>query len=155
MKKNRFILILLTIAAAASLMPSCTPGSCFEETNAYVKATFILENTGKVAAPDSISLYGIGMDARTIYKKSRNVSPALIPLDASSEQCGFVIKINGVNDTISFTYSTYLHMLSKECGYTYWHTIETPVYTTNIIDKIAVNKNTITSLSEENIRIYY
>jgi len=155
MKKNLFYLILLTTAASAFLMPSCTPGSCFEETNAYVKATFLLESTGKVAAPDSISLYGIGMDTRTIYKKSRNVSPALIPLDANSEGCGFVLKINGVNDTISFTYTTYLHMLSKACGYTFYHTIDTPVYSTNIIDRIVVNKNTITSLSEENIRIYY
>lgn len=155
MKKNRSIIILLTIAASAFLMPSCTPGSCFEETNAYVKATLFLKSTGKVTAPDSITIYGIGRDANTIYKKSRNVSQALMPLDASSGGCGFVIKINGVNDTISFTYSTYLHMLSKECGYTYYHTIENPVYTTNIIDSLAVNKNTITSLSEENIRIYY
>ena len=155
MKKNLLNIILLTTAASSFLLPSCTSGSCFEETNAYVKATFLLESTGKVAAPDSISLYGIGMDASTIYKKSRNVSPALIPLDANSEGCGFVLKINGVNDTISFTYSTYLHMLSKACGYTFYHTIETPVYSTNIIDTVIVNKNTITSLSEENIRIYY
>ena len=155
MKKDLLYIILLTAAASAFLMPSCTPGSCFEETNAYVKATLLLESTGKVAAPDSISLYGIGTDAGTLYKKSRNVSQALIPLDASSEGCGFVIKINGVNDTISFTYSTYLHMLSKACGYTFYHTIDPPVYTTNIIDTISVNKNTITSLSEENIRIYY
>jgi hypothetical protein len=155
MKKNLLYIILLTAAASSFLLPSCTPGSCFEETNAYVKATFLLESTGKVKAPDSISLYGIGMDASTIYKKSRNVSPALIPLDAGSEGCGFVLKINGVSDTISFTYSTYLHMLSKACGYTFYHTIDTPVYSTNIIDRIIVNKNTITSLSEENIRIYY
>ena len=129
MKKNLLNIILLTTAASLFLLPSCTPGSCFEETNAYVKATFLLESTGKVAAPDSITLYGIGMDDRTIYKKSRYVSPALIPLDANSEGCGFVLKINGVNDTISFTYSTYLHMLSKECGYTFYHTIDTPVYT--------------------------
>jgi hypothetical protein len=155
MKKNLLNIILLTTAASSFLLPSCTPGSCFEETNAYVKATFLLESTGIVTAPDSISLYGIGMDASTIYKKSRNVRQILIPLDASSEGCGFVLKINGIKDTISFTYSTYLHMISKECGYTFHHTIETPVYSTNIIDKVIVNKNTITSLSEENIRIYY
>jgi hypothetical protein len=46
-------------------------------------------------------------------------------------------------------------MISKECGYTFYHTIEAPSFTTNIIDTVTVVKYTITTLSEENIRIYY
>jgi hypothetical protein len=87
--------------------------------------------------------------------QSRSIKQALLPLDASAAECSFVIKINGIRDTIRFTYSTYPHMISKECGYTFYHEIEPPLFTNNIIDTITVIKNTITTVSEENIRIYY
>lgn len=109
----------------------------------------------KADAPDSITVYGAGRDTSFIYFKSRNIGQALLPLDASVEECSLVIRINGINDTVSFAYSTTSHMISKECGYTFYHTIETPSFTTNIIDTVTVVKNTITELSEENIRIYY
>jgi hypothetical protein len=136
-------------------MASCTPGSCFEETNAFVKASLYLDSTGKQVAPDSLTLYGIERDTSKIYYKTHSVKQALLPLDASAGGCGFVIKINGINDTISFTYSSYSHLISKECGYTFYHTIVPPLYTTNIIDTVTIIKTTITTLSEENIRIYY
>jgi hypothetical protein len=149
------MLATVTLTAITLLLSSCSPGSCFEETNAYVKSTFYLYSTGKANSPDSITIYGIGRDASNIYNKSRSVKQALLPLDASTNGCGLVIRINGVSDTISFTYTTYSHMLSKECGYTFYHTIDLPVYSKNIIDTVTVVKNTITTLNEENIRIYY
>lgn len=142
------ILLLLLIQG------SCTPGSCFEETNAFVKATFYRTDTSVKMTPDSISLWGSGRDTSLIYKKSK-VNPALIPLDASTGQCCLVLRINGINDTICFTYTTSVHMISKECGYTFYHTIDAPVFTKNTIDTITVTKNSITTLSEENIRIYF
>jgi len=155
MRKFLISVFLFAASASALLQTSCTPGSCFEETNAFVKATFYLSTSLKADAPDSISVYGAGRDTSFIYYKSRNVNQALLPLDASKEGCSLVIRINGVNDTISFVYSTTDHMISKECGYTFYHTIEAPSFTTNIIDTVTVVKYTITTLSEENIRIYY
>ncbi|MCU0455577.1 MAG: DUF6452 family protein [Bacteroidales bacterium] len=141
--------LLLTL-----IQGSCTPGSCFEETNAFVKATFYNYATSVKASPDSLSMWGCGRDTSLIYKKSR-INPALIPLDASTGQCCLVLRINGVNDTVSFTYTTTVHMISKECGYTFYHTIDDPVFTKNTIDTITVTKTSITTFSEENIRIYY
>jgi hypothetical protein len=154
---RRLLLYFLLAAAsiATLLQTSCTPGSCFEETNAYVKATFYLSSKSKAVAPDSVTLYGVGRDTNLIYKKKTSLSQALMPLNASTDGCSLVIKINGVNDTISFAYTTSSHLISKECGYTFYHTIEPPVFTTHIIDTVTVAKNTITTLSEENIRIYY
>lgn len=145
----------LSVIFIILLAVSCVPGSCFEETNAFVKATFYSDSTGLILTPDSLSLYATGRDTSLIYNRSANVKPALLPLDASTGECSFVIKINGVPDTLTFSYSSYPHLLSKECGYTFFHTIEDPVYTTNIIDTITVTKNTITTQSEENIRIYF
>ncbi len=143
-----FILCVLALSVA------CTPGSCFEETNAFLKASFYLNSTGKPLAPDSLTLYGIGKDTAR-YKKTQGVKSALIPLDASARRCGFVIRINGVNDTISFAYSTFVHLISKECGYTYYHGLDSVVSTRNIIDTIQIKLRTITTLDAPNIFIYY
>jgi hypothetical protein len=155
MKRNLVIKHTALIAGAILLMISCTPESCFEETNAFVKTSFYLTGTGKAHSPDSLTLYGIGMNTKKIYNKATNVTPALLPLNSSSENCGFMIRINGISDTITFSYSSYPHLISKECGYTFFHKIDTPVYTKHIIDKVKILKSSITTINEENIRIYY
>jgi len=148
---------VIILALCAVLISSCTPGACFEETGAFLKATFY-ENEGKKAMPpDSISLWGSGMEEKRIYNRSTRVQPALLPLDASSEEVTFVIRINGIDDTITFRYSSYPHFISKECGYTFFHNLDEDYYsvTSNIIDTIVFRKNNITTENEENIRIYY
>ncbi len=137
------------------IMYSCTPGSCFEETEAYVKSSMYQSSTAKRTAPDSITLYGIGLETNKIYNKEKNISQALFPLDPSAESCSFVMRINGIADTVTFTYTSYPHLISKECGYTYYFTIDQTSATDNIVDKIMITKRTITTLSEENIRIFY
>ena len=133
---------------------SCTPGSCFEETEAKVKASMYQSLSEKIVAPDSVSLFGLERDS-AIYKKTSNVTSILFPLDPASGTCTFLIKINGVSDTVTFSYSSHVHFISRECGYTYYFSIEQPVTTNNIIDKIVLTKKTITTLNEENMRIYY
>jgi hypothetical protein len=155
MNRNLLIKYSALIAGTILFMISCTPESCFEETNAFVKASFYLTGTGKVHSPDSLTLYGLGMSTNKIYNKSTGVTPALLPLNSSSDNCGFMIRINGISDTITFSYSSYLHLITKECGYTFYHKIDTPVYTKHIIDKVKILKSSITTINEENIRIYY
>jgi hypothetical protein len=143
------------IAGITVLLISCTPQSCFEETNAFVKAFFYSTAKGKALAPDSLTLYGVGLSTKKIYKKAGGVVPALIPLNSSSENCSFVVRINGISDTMIFSYTSYPHLISKECGYTFYHRIDTPVYTKHIIDKVKILNSSITTINEENIRIYY
>jgi hypothetical protein len=136
-------------------LASCSPESCFEETNAFVKAAMYLNTTGKNVAPDSLTLYGLNINTNKIYNKEKGVSHALLPLNASAASCTFVIKINDIYDTISFGYTSYPHLISKECGYTYYHNIDIPVYTRHIIDTVMVRQSTVTTFNEENIRIFY
>jgi hypothetical protein len=137
-------------------MISCTQGACFEETESYLKATFYTgEVTPQPLAPDTLTLYGLNNDS-LIYNKSVNIQPALIPLNASTDSCTFVIQINGVNDTIEFQYSSYPHLISKECGYTFYHHLDTVKnYTRHLIKDIYTGNTTITNLNVENIRIFY
>jgi hypothetical protein len=154
---KRFIpggLIFITIIILSVF--SCSEGSCFEETESYLKATFYLNETKKAIPPELLSLHGVGMDTVFLYNNSANVKVALIPLNSSAENSKFIITINNVADTLEFRYSSYPHLISKECGYTFYHHLEDePICTHHVVDSIFVANKTITNLNVENIRIYY
>ena len=136
---------------------SCTADSCFEQTESFLKASFYNNATGKLQAPDSLTIYGLNMDTIKLYNKAANVQPALMPLNSATDNCVYIISINGITDTLEFSYISYPHLLSKECGYTFYHTLDTgpPVYTKHAIYDIYVGKRNITTVNEENIRIFY
>jgi predicted nucleic-acid-binding Zn-ribbon protein len=148
--------ILLTIAAGLSIcLDSCTLKSCFDVTESQVNAGFYSKETGKPLSPDSLTLYGMNMDTSKIYNKVLAPKTAQFPLFAPDTSVKFIIQINGIYDTIEFRYSSYLHLISKECGYTYYYNLDTALHSFNIIDSLSFSKKTITTLSEENMRIYY
>lgn len=134
---------------------SCTPEACFEETNAFLKASFYDNETKKLRAPDSLTIYGVDASSGLIYDKSLKIQPALFPLNPSVNSCTFVVKINGVTDTLRFVYSSYPHLVSKECGYSIYHDLDTMYHTGNIINYIYRSNNRITTKNEENIRLFY
>ena len=134
---------------------SCTREACFDETNAYLKASFYLSSTQNLLAPDSLTLYGLGRDTSKIYNRTSSIKQALIPLNSLTGSCGFIIRINGVSDTLILGYTSFPHLLSQECGYTYYHTLDSVTVTKNIIDTITIPLNKVTTLNGENIRIYY
>jgi hypothetical protein len=155
MRNFRNLLIASILAGFFLLAYSCTPGACFDETNAYMKASLFLDSTGKQTAPDSLSLWGTGMDTSKIYDAKVSLKQAFLPLDGSSVKCKFTIMINGVYDTLTAWYSTFPHLISKECGYTFYHNLDSVHTTNHKIIKISITKNSITNQIEENIRIYY
>lgn len=134
---------------------SCSSLTCYEETEALLKASFNNYTTLAADAPDSLTLHGLNMDS-LLYSKAAAIQPAKFPLNPATDTCAFIIRINGVTDTIIFRYSSYPHYVSKECGYTFNHELDsTPVHTKNNIDSISLIKSKITTANEENIRIFY
>jgi len=149
--------LIIILSGFILFLLSCTPGSCFEETESYLKASFYTEvgTTKKLQAPDTLTLYGLNQDS-IIYNKKTGVQVALFPLNASAESSIFVIIINGVTDTLEFRYSSYPHLISKECGYTFYHHLDTePLPKYHAIKDIYTTNKTITTLNGENIRIFY
>jgi len=134
---------------------SCTPESCKEETVTLLGATFYRTGTGKTGAPDSVTVFGTGKETSPLYKNATGKPVIYLPLDPSSGECSFILKINGINDTIKFIYNTFPHLVSKECGYTFFHNISGCKFTENIIDTVFVTNKRITTQNEENIRIFY
>ncbi len=146
---------IISVVYLALVLLSCTPGSCFEETNSFMKASFYQTGTGKMKPPDSLTVYGIGKENDTIYKKAANVQPALFPFDAGENRCGFMVRINGISDTMVVWYESYPHLISRECGITFYHTLDSVVATKNLVDTVIISNSKISTVNEENIRIFY
>jgi hypothetical protein len=145
----------LPIAGMVLFADSCAPEACFDETNSYLKAFFYNDSLKKLLPPDSISLTGLNQPDNKIYDKATGVQPALLPLDASAGSCSFIIHINGIADTIDLSYTSYPHLISKECGYTFYHNLDECSCSYNAIVDIYINTKRITTVNEENIRIFY
>lgn len=154
MKKIVSLICFFTAVAMLVLVVSCTQGACFEETNSFLGGSFYSNLTKKPLTPDSLTLSGKG-ETNKIYDRAQGVTLASFPLNSSADRCTFLIKINGVEDTLQFIYTSYPHLISKECGYTFYHRLDTFFYSTNTIDYIYRNSNNVTTVNEENIRIYY
>lgn len=156
MKKSYRTILLLLFAAFEILFISCAPEACLEETESLVKASLYDNTTKRLRSPDSLTLYGLNHETAKLYDRSRGVQPVLFPLDLSSDNCTFVIKIDSVSDTITFRYTSNPRLVSKECGYTfYFNLTDTPFYTRNAIDRIYTANRKITTYNEENLRIFY
>lgn len=147
--------LIILLSGLILFLFSCTSGSCFDETNSFLKASLYKYTTKKAQAPDSLTIYGRNMETDTLYKKSSGVKLALLPLNTPAGNCIFIIKINDITDTMELWYSSYPHLISKECGYTFYHNLDSLTFTRNGIDSISKIKNNITTLNEENIRIFY
>jgi hypothetical protein len=156
MRSLRTNCLVAVVIAAILQTVSCTPETCLEETIiAEIKAPLYLSSTEKIVAPDSLTLYGLNTGSNKIYNNAKSITMVLLPLNPSAENCGFIIRINGITDTILLWYGSFPHFITKECGFTYFHTIDSLIFTNNIIDTIRIRNRSVTTVNEENIRILY
>lgn len=147
---------LIFAFAGLLILISCTPEACLDETEAFLKASFYSSAKNQASSPDSITVYGFGMDTSMIYSGSRKISMARLPLNPSADSSYFVININTGSDTLLVKHTSYPHLVSGECGYTFYHTLRgSPISSGDIIDSIRIINPEITTGNEENIRIYY
>jgi hypothetical protein len=147
------LLLVSVILTVATL--SCAPESCYEDTTSAVIAGFYETGTGVNISPDSVTVFGAGSVNDTLVSSQKNVKSVNIYLDPASPSCSYVFIIDGIQDTITFNYSSFAHLISKECGYSMFHTLETCTSTKNLIDTVIIRNRNITIPYEENIRIFF
>lgn len=148
-------ILLLLLLPVAALTRSCVPESCYQDTISTVKAGFYETGTGLELKADSITLAGMGAVTDTVVNNLRNQKSVRFQLDPSSPGCSWLLTINGTTDTITFSYDSFTHLISKECGYSVYHTLAACTFTGNIIDTVIIRNSNITVLNEENIRIFF
>ncbi len=140
---------------ATIIQYACTPGSCLEETESAVKAGFYQTGTGSIIAPIAVTVYGLGMESDPLYLDAAGRADILLPLNPATSKSEFVIIANGITDTITIVYSSFPHLISKECGYSMFNTLESCTSTNNLIDTVFVQNPDVTTKYNENIRIFY
>lgn len=155
MKRHFSVIIPTLLTLALMCLSSCTPESCLDETDAFLEASFYSKTTKTAQVPDSLTVYGLGRDTSRIYSATQGIRLARLPLQPDAASTSFVISLNGTVDTLSFVHTSYPHLISRECGYTFYHDIESVTFTMNAIDSIWVRNIFVTTTDEENIRIFY
>lgn len=156
MKKVISRSLIVLISGLTLVLYSCTPQTCFDETESLLKASFYDYKLKTKLAPDTVTMYGLNGETNKIYDNALKLEPALIPLNSAADSCVIIIRINGINDTVTFKYTSYPHLISKECGYTFYHNLDTNrIFTRHTIDSIHIKTGLITTLNGENIQIYY
>jgi hypothetical protein len=137
------------------LITSCTPEPCTGETTSFVNISFYKKENNKLTAPDSITVFGAGRDTAKIYSNATKLTSIMLPLDASAGSCSFILKINGITDSLRFFYTTWPHLISKECGITFFYKLDSLYSGSSAIDTVLIKNKNITTFNEENIRIIY
>ena len=149
------LLAVVLVAVAALAWSGCTPESCYEETKSGVKGGFYETGSGLNIAADSLTVYGVGMETDLIYQNVKDRKDLVLSLDPALQSCSFVVIINSVADTVTFNYTSFPHLVSKECGYAFFHTITSHSSTNNLIDTVLLRNPNIKIPYEENIRIFF
>ncbi len=152
--RSPIIYSTLSLLLLASLF-GCSPSSCFEDTDAYLKGGFYGTGTGKSLPPDSLSVSSIPGSNLIFYNKVLKTSNVNLILDPTDTETSFLFKINGVSDTVTIRSESYPFLVSKECGFSWHHKIITVVSSHNIIDTIILGSLNVTLTNEENLRIFY
>jgi hypothetical protein len=147
--------LLFFLFIILNLLISCTPAACLGETTSLLNAAIYQTGTNKPFKPDSITIYGIGKPNEKLYSKAANITMIKFQLDASSKACGFVVKVNKVVDTLWFRYTSRPYLISKECGFTFFFTLDSCIWRGSVIDTINIRNNQVAIFNEENIRIFF
>jgi hypothetical protein len=155
MKKYVHFKFALLFSVLSLIIFSCTDQACLDNTQSLLTVTFY-NNVGVPKTLDSLTIYGLNMGTNKLYSKALKIKSAVLPLNASTDSCIFVMKINNITDTIEFKYSSYPHLVSKECGYTFYHELDTglPLFTKHSIVNMLINTRNITTINADNIRIF-
>ena len=147
--------VLLFIATLPVWLTSCLDAECVDKTKVYMKVSFYDYERKVIASPDSVTLFGADSEVK-IYDNQKGITPpALLPLKGWDSETEFIITINGTIDTVRFVHSNSPHLISKECGYSMYHTLDTIYYTTNEIDSISLTNREVTLRNIENVAIFY
>lgn len=155
-----FLLIISTLIACNN-DETCRKSRIVNMSIHFYKDTINSKTTDTVSlvlSLDSITAYGLNNDS-ILYKKVKNKTSIVLPLNQFAEKSQFVLKSNGNYDTLTVYYKNKYEYLSLECGAVRVHQIDSVNTTGHFLHYLTiVNKDvntTTTSNNAENIKIHH
>jgi len=139
---------------AVILISACSSEGCYEDTEANLSIHLRETDAETIAEIDSITIFGIGPEDSLLYNNT-SVKSVTLPLYGAEDYTDFVV-INGlISDTIRIWYSSSLTFISKACGYSYLHDIESVEHTKHRIDTVLIINKSVSTEDEENLRTFF
>ncbi len=112
---------------------------------------------------DSITIQGLKRDSITgnevlidsvLYNNSKSLSSINLPLNKFQGESKFLLKINGINDTLVIYHTNQNQYLSLQCGCIKTFNIDTIISTHHFIDSTSIVLHQVNTNNAENIRIF-
>ncbi len=144
------VLVLLTLLSQA-----CSEQACYDDTDALVNVILLESGTGAAKKSDSLKITGLTFPSPVELVTETSVTKFSVPLNPAEETSVIVILLNGIADTATISYTNFIHLVSPECGYTFYSTINSLNTTHNIIDSLIIENKNITVDGERNMRLFY
>jgi len=144
------VLVFLTLLSAA-----CSEQACYDDTDPLVNVILLESGTGAAKKSVSLKITGLGFPSPVDLVTETSVAKFSVPLNPAAETSVMVIVLNGIADTATVSYSNFLHLVSPECGYTFYSVIQNLNTTHNIIDSLIIENKNITVDGERNMRLFY
>lgn len=144
------VLALLTL-----LTQACSEQACYDDVDPLVNVILLESGTGAAKKSDSLKVTGLAFPSPVALVTETSVTKFSIPLNPAAETSVIVILLNGIADTATISYTTFIHLVSPECGYTFYSVIQGLNTTHNIIDSLIIENKNITVDGERNMRLFY
>lgn len=143
-------LILTTLTLTA-----CSTSGCLDNQSALPLAGFYSEATGDAIDVTNLTVRGVGAPLDSALLRNTTAGQVYLPFRASQPSTTYIFTADGVDDEVTFTYSSIPYFASEECGAMYRYRITGVQHTDAFIDSVAVTDSLITNVNLEQIRIYF
>lgn len=151
---------LISILAAAAA--SCNSTGCTENQTSVPLAGFYSMTDGRQISIDSVQIGGVGAPRDSLLVYSGSVKTLYLPLRPDRSPTSFFIRYMnhpavdyGIEDTITFSYTTIPYFASADCGAMYRYQLTAVSHTSFLLDSVAILDSAITNVDIERIRLYY
>jgi len=163
MQRPLSVVILLVITL---LFAGCGNDEVCEEATANkLRIGFYIagQETETSASVNSLTVYALvktdslilAKPDNLIYDSQNNVSSIELPLNPLDDECAFVLSYSESADTLWFSYHREEHLISVECGFTLFFTIQNVDHTTHFMEALGINNAYVTNNFDEHIKVYF
>ncbi len=142
-------------AVMAFVIGSCSVQPCYEETDPLMNTLLLASGTGESATADSLRVRGVSATDTVEFVDERNATSFSLPLDPASDLSLFYITVNGIHDTAVIYYTRLPHLVSPECGYTFFNTVTGVSTTHNIIDTLIIENSKVDLDGKKNLHLFF
>jgi hypothetical protein len=149
---------LMFLLSSSLLFTACGDNEVCEDATANkLRIGFYIagQETETIASVNSLTVYALAKPDNLIYDNQNNVSSIELPLNPLDDECAFVLSYNESADTLWFSYHREEHLISVECGFTLFFTIQNVDHTTHFMEALGINNAYVTNNFDEHIKVYF